>query len=108
MSEFVSRTETYPVNPYLTLSQVCDSGGSARAGDVGGDGDDGVSTVRKILRMEAKVLSGFGLVALVPALLSCPFPCLHLLLPLIQKNQRWVADWLVMGCWRSPACQSQS
>lgn len=72
---------------YLTLSQVCDSGGSAKVGGVGGDGDDGVSMVRKILRMEAMVLSGCELVALVLALLSSPFPSLHLLLPLKQKNQ---------------------
>lgn len=76
---------------YLTLSQVCDSGGSARAGGEGGDGDDGASMVRKILRMEVKVLSGSGLVSLVLALLSSPFPCLHLLLLSKQMCQWWVA-----------------
>lgn len=93
---------------YWTLSQVCDSGGSVRAGGVGGDGDDGVSMVRKIWRMEAKVLSGSGLVGLVLALLSSPFPCLHQLHPLKKKCQWWVAGWLVMGCCWSPSWKSHS
>lgn len=90
----------------MILSQVCDSGGSVTAGGVGGDGDDGASTVRKILRMEAEVLTGSWLVGLVLALPSSLFPCLHLLLPLKQKCQWWVGGWLVMGCWWSPAWQS--
>lgn len=96
------------MRPYLTLSQVCDSGGSVRAGGVGGDGDGGVSMVRKILRMEAKVSSGSGPEGLALVLPSSPFPCLHLLLPLKQMCQWWVAGWLVMGCWRNPAWQSHS
>lgn len=83
---------------YLILFQVCDSDGSVRDGGVGGDGDDGASMVKTILRMEAKVLSGYGLVGLVLAHPSCPFPCLHLFFHLKQNYQWWVADWLVMGC----------
>lgn len=93
---------------YLTLSQVCDSGGSVRAGGEGDDGDDGVSMVRKLLRMEAKVLSGSELVGLVLALPSSPFPFLQRLLPLKQNCQWWVVSWLVMGCCWSPAWKSHS
>lgn len=75
------------MRPYLTPSRVCGSGGSVRAGGVGGDDDDGVNMVRKILRMEVKVLSGSELVGLVLALPSSPFPCLHSLIPLKQKCQ---------------------